>query len=71
MKSNSGQVSVLPKQVKLGNNFVVNCRIKNPKRGLKEYIFSLRPLVPKGKKYRMYSSVAFPGVAHLVFKEVA
>jgi hypothetical protein len=63
--------SVLPRRVKLGKNFIVDCRLVKPKgSGPKRYMFSIHPVVPKGKKYRSYSTLAFPGSVKVNFVEV-
>lgn len=41
-------------------------RITSPVR----YYFKIIPKVPHGKKYKLYSAVSFPGIAHAVFQEV-
>jgi len=36
----------------------------------KRYCFNISPVVPKGKKQRLYTVAAFPGSVSVVFKDV-
>ena len=63
----------LPRRVDLGQNFYVECKLQKPVKkgaGPKRYEFNIRPVVPKGKKYRTYSCRSFPGVVQVNFVEV-
>lgn len=66
------KISVLPRRVKLGKNFIVKCHLTKPVRAgsPNRYEFSIQPVVPNGKKYRTYSTISFPGVVHVNFVEV-
>jgi hypothetical protein len=64
--------TVLPRRVKLGANFIIECKLDKPK-GVgapRRYHFSIKPIVPKGKKYRTYATRSFPGVVQADFVEV-
>ena len=67
------RLSVLPKRVRLGKNFVIECKVVRPKvKGVAptRYEFNVRPVVKGGKKYRTYSCRSFPGVVQMNFVEV-